>query len=286
MKKFISIFIIFNLLFFSNFIQAGIASKSIKGYVAYQAFAFAVRHGSPWVIKKGAKTMVKYLKSNPHFTQKAIGFMTGVAISQPEIRERAMSFIKETNLLNNESVNDVIEASKEYDDAYDIVESKLGNINTEDLCYKRLDQGDYREYMLNLSSKPTLFDVGSYGYMKNYSKYAVAGDQLEHDHVPSKGAIFEYFEDKNNKKLKTKIKNLIENNATAIEIDKDMHKIGRTWGSHKNNPVQIELDSKNLQKATFKDFSYHLMNYGVSSKILNSFVFHYKRNASLCLYED
>lgn len=256
MTKFILICITISLLLFSNNIKAGLMSKSIKGYVAYQAFGFAIKKGSPWLIKKGAKKMVNYIKNNPHFTQKAIGFMTGVAIYNPEYRERAISFIKETNLLTQESINDLIESSKEYDNSYDIVESKLKNINTENLCNLRIDQGNYENYMLKLSSYPTLFDVGSYGYMKNYSKYAVKGDQLEHDHIPSKGALFKYFENKNGK-LTKRTRVTIENNATAIEVDKNMHRIGRTWGAHKNNPIQIELDSKNLKKATFKDFAYH-----------------------------
>ncbi|MCX8965703.1 filamentous hemagglutinin N-terminal domain-containing protein [Erwinia psidii] len=92
-------------------------------------------------------------------------------------------------------------------------------------------------------------DVGSY---KELKAREVVGDGLEHDHIPSFAAIRQAKENELGRKLTpTEEKNLY-NNATAIEVPKDVHQAGPTYGG-KNTPSQVKQDAINLCGAECRD---------------------------------
>ncbi len=129
--------------------------------------------------------------------------------------------------------------------------------------------------------------IWDYGPYKELKKSARVGDKLEHDHIPSIAAIYKYLESRDgiDTRENPSLSLIIKNNTTALEITKDMHKLGRTYGS-KNTYINLG-DSKNLRLATIKDMAYHLANnYVLSKEMLGAFAGVYYRNRLLCLYGE
>lgn len=92
-------------------------------------------------------------------------------------------------------------------------------------------------------------DVGSYKELKDR---AVVGDGLEHDHIPSFAALKKAKEAELGRPLNdAETKNLYQN-ATAVEVPKDVHQSGPTYGG-KNTAAQVEQDAANLCGAVCRD---------------------------------
>ncbi|WP_422047304.1 VENN motif pre-toxin domain-containing protein [Rosenbergiella epipactidis] len=92
-------------------------------------------------------------------------------------------------------------------------------------------------------------DVGSY---KELKAREVVGDGLEHDHIPSFAAIRQAKEYELGRKLTPAEEKNLYNNATAIEVPKDVHQAGPTYGG-KNTPSQVKQDAINLCGAECRD---------------------------------
>ncbi|HHA1669481.1 TPA: hypothetical protein ACOEF8_001429 [Enterobacter roggenkampii] len=92
-------------------------------------------------------------------------------------------------------------------------------------------------------------DVGSYKELKDRS---VVGDGLEHDHIPSFAAIRQAKENELGRKLTPAEEKNLYNNATAIEVPKDVHQAGPTYGG-KNTAAQVEKDALDLCGAECRD---------------------------------
>ncbi|HAK1939221.1 TPA: hypothetical protein H1Q11_005314 [Salmonella enterica] len=92
-------------------------------------------------------------------------------------------------------------------------------------------------------------DVGSYKELKDRS---VVGDGLEHDHIPSFAAIRQAKENELGRKLTPAEEKNLYNNATAIEVPKDVHQAGPTYGG-KNTSSQVKQDAINLCGAECRD---------------------------------
>ncbi|WP_289887040.1 hemagglutinin repeat-containing protein [Janthinobacterium sp. SUN118] len=106
-------------------------------------------------------------------------------------------------------------------------------------------------------SKPVgELEVGSY---EELSKRAIKGDNLEHDHIPSFAALRMAKETELKRPL-TKIEadNLYKN-ATVIEVPREVHIDGRTYGG-KNNLEKITLDANDLCGAACRDLNVHREN--------------------------
>ena len=92
-------------------------------------------------------------------------------------------------------------------------------------------------------------DVGSYKELKTRE---VVGDGLEHDHIPSFAALRKAKENELGRPLtEAEAKNLYQN-ATAVEVPKDVHKAGPTYGG-KNTVAQVEQDALDLCGAVCRD---------------------------------
>ena len=97
--------------------------------------------------------------------------------------------------------------------------------------------------------KVKALDVGSY---KELKAREVVGDGLEHDHIPSFDAIRQAKENELGRKLTpTEEKNLYQN-ATAVEVPKDVHQASPTYGG-KNTASQVKKDAINLCGAECRD---------------------------------
>ncbi|MFK7091604.1 hemagglutinin repeat-containing protein [Chromobacterium violaceum] len=103
---------------------------------------------------------------------------------------------------------------------------------------------------LNGSQSPVKeLEVGSYKDLKSRS---VVGDGLEHDHIPSFAALKTAREKELGRPLSRSELRELYNNATAVEIPKDVHREGRTYGG-KNTPEQVGEDARNLCNAVSCD---------------------------------
>ncbi|KAA5999777.1 MULTISPECIES: VENN motif pre-toxin domain-containing protein, partial [unclassified Pantoea] len=117
-----------------------------------------------------------------------------------------------------------------------------------------LKKGDVAEAskLINKASdeiKVKALDVGSY---KELKAREVVGDGLEHDHIPSFAAIKKSKEIELGRPLtEAETKNLYQN-STAVEVPKDVHQAGPTYGG-KNKSSQVELDAMNLCGAECRD---------------------------------
>ena len=111
-------------------------------------------------------------------------------------------------------------------------------------------------------------DVGSYKELKDRS---VVGDGLEHDHIPSFAAIRQAKENELGRKLTPAEEKTLYNNATAIEVPKDVHQAGPTYGG-KNTLSQVKQDAINLCGAECRDtdaLRKNMMDRGYDSKLVD-----------------
>ena len=92
-------------------------------------------------------------------------------------------------------------------------------------------------------------DVGSYKDLKAREK---VGDGLEHDHIPSFAALRTAKENELGRKLTPAEEKALYQNATAVEVPKEVHAAGPTYKG-KNTPAQVQQDAKNLCGALCRD---------------------------------
>ncbi|MCL2892095.1 hemagglutinin repeat-containing protein [Brenneria tiliae] len=92
-------------------------------------------------------------------------------------------------------------------------------------------------------------DVGSYKELKDRS---VVGDSLEHDHIPSFAALRTAKENELGRKLSPTEEKILYQNATAVEVPKDIHRAGLTYGG-KNTAAQVQQDALDLCGAVCRD---------------------------------
>ncbi|WP_188093365.1 hypothetical protein [Photorhabdus heterorhabditis] len=94
-----------------------------------------------------------------------------------------------------------------------------------------------------------LLDVGSYKELKSRE---VVGNGLEHDHIPSFAALKKAKENELGRPLKRDEEKNLYQNATAVEVPKDIHSAGPTYRG-KNTPLQVQQDAMNLCGAVCRD---------------------------------
>ncbi|WP_312630133.1 hemagglutinin repeat-containing protein, partial [Scandinavium sp.] len=123
------------------------------------------------------------------------------------------------------------------------------------LANKALKAGDLEQAskLINTASKQVedvkALDVGSY---KELKAREVVGDGLEHDHIPSFASLRKAKENELGRPLTdAEAKNLYQN-ATAVEVPKDVHASGPTYGG-KNNAAQVKNDAIDLCGAECRD---------------------------------
>ena len=92
-------------------------------------------------------------------------------------------------------------------------------------------------------------DVGAY---KDLKAREVVGDGLEHDHIPSFAALRKAKETELGRKLSPAEEKALYQNATAVEVPKDVHTAGPTYGG-KNNATQVQKDAMDLCGAVCRD---------------------------------
>lgn len=92
-------------------------------------------------------------------------------------------------------------------------------------------------------------DVGSYNNLK---KGEVVGDGLEHDHIPSFAALRTAKENELGRKLTPTEEKALYQNATAVEVPKNVHQAGPTYGG-KNTVAQVQQDALDLCGAVCRD---------------------------------
>lgn len=122
-------------------------------------------------------------------------------------------------------------------------------------------------------------DVGSFKELKDR---AVVGDGLEHDHIPSFAAIRQAKENELGRKLTPTEEKSLYNNATAIEVPKDVHQAGRTYGG-KNTPSQIKQDAIDLCGAECRDTDLHrknMLDRGYDPKLVDDAIIEIKKRNS------
>jgi len=139
---------------------------------------------------------------------------------------------------------------------------------------------------LNSYNKPVHeWDYGSFKELRSVEKIT---DHLEHDHIPSIGAVLSYLHKRDGVLYDRAFGTgrIINDNATTLEVTQAVHRAGRTFGG-KNTEARIEKDSLNLKVATIKDLAYHFKSsFTLSRKMIESFSNVYARNEYLCLYEE
>jgi filamentous hemagglutinin len=81
---------------------------------------------------------------------------------------------------------------------------------------------------------------------------AKVGDGREHDHIPSNAAVKTYLEKKLRRKLTYEESTLVRKRATAVEVDKQVHRQSRTYKG-RNTRAQIQRDAENLRAAAEQD---------------------------------
>ncbi|WP_019673732.1 hypothetical protein [Psychrobacter lutiphocae] len=114
-------------------------------------------------------------------------------------------------------------------------------------------------------------EVGSYKELKDR---AVVGDNLEHDYIPSFAALKKAKENELGRQLTNDEQKELYNNATTVELPKDIHISGRTYGG-KNTTTQIAKDADDLCKAMTCDLETHrenLINKGYDERDIDVFI--------------
>lgn len=111
-------------------------------------------------------------------------------------------------------------------------------------------------------------DVGSYKELKDRSK---VGDGLEHDHIPSFAALKKAKETELGRPLTKEESNKLFNNATAVEVPKDVHAAGPTYKG-KNSATQVQKDAADLCGAQCRDteaLRQNMVNRGYDPKLVD-----------------
>lgn len=80
----------------------------------------------------------------------------------------------------------------------------------------------------------------------------MVGDGLEHDHIPSFAALRTAKEAELGRPLTEVETKALYQNATAVEVPRDVHIAGTTYGG-KNTPAQIQRDAADLCGAVCRD---------------------------------
>ena len=107
---------------------------------------------------------------------------------------------------------------------------------------------------------------------------------LEHDHIPSFAALRTAAEAENGGPLTSGQLNRLYNNATAVEVPRDVHIDGPTFGG-KNTVAQIQADATNLPGAMLRDTNAlrnNLLSRGYDPTIVNQTIQNiHQRNAAM-----
>ncbi|WP_166217414.1 filamentous hemagglutinin N-terminal domain-containing protein [Pseudomonas atagonensis] len=106
---------------------------------------------------------------------------------------------------------------------------------------------------------------------KNLKAREVVRDGLEHDHIPSYAALRTAKENELGRPLTEVESKALYQNATAVEIPRDVHIAGRTYGG-KNTREQIQQDAADLCGAVCRDTNVlreNLNSRGYDSKLVD-----------------
>jgi hypothetical protein len=277
--------IVLLLIIASSSAHAGLLSKSVTvgaGVVAYTLAKKAIVNGGPRTIAFASKRLHSYLKKHPDKVGVIGGLLSGFAIENAGFTDKALSLISQTPLLSHLDTARIKEDSLDFDEAKVEVLATLSNIKSPDYCTQR-NSSDYlvKQQPTDYAYISSPVAIGNVGAFKDLSNRAIAGDALEHDHIPSGAAIKLYLKKKRGS-LSPQEARVAYANATALEVSADMHKAGRTMGT-KNKALSL-LDAKDLRMASIKDFTYHFIYGKKRSSLLGAFRLVYQRNVNMCLY--
>lgn len=300
-KKFVTTLVIVSLIFSSTTIQANVITSAMKGGAIGLVITQAVRIGGPVALRAAGKKIADYVAKHPAEATVIVSSIVILAIENQKWRQNAIQLIGHANLspwldVIGISKTKIDEQGQIFDKAYAFVVSDIAyQVDYENACTVpdlpralSYDQ-DYREFLTTDHPIPkrgnikfvSFGDVGSY-YALQQSE--VTGDEMEHDHIPSKAAVKEFFNQNFKIKDEKILRNYVEAGATAVEIPYALHEAGRTYRK-KNTKIIIELDARNLLKATLKDMAWHVVNSDYDSKLIIPFQKVLLRNAALCLYQ-
>ncbi|WP_235430561.1 hypothetical protein [Xanthomonas sp. MUS 060] len=126
---------------------------------------------------------------------------------------------------------------------------------------------------LNSPAKTSVkeLEVDSYRELKSRE---VVGDGLEHDHIPSFAALRTAKEAELGRPLTDAETKVLYQNATAVEVTKEVHVAGPTYGG-KNTIEQIQKDASDLCDAVCRNtdsLRYNLISRGYDSKLVDETV--------------
>lgn len=210
---------------------------------------------------------------------------------------------EQNDVENSQSFKAIFAQVKSKADNYD---KKNKNTCTSNSNLRFIEEAPPLFYMKNIANpkilaltkndnKITIYNVDQYSKLKNQEHI------IESDHIPSYKALEIYFNNKRkilNKPVFTGSKRdkLIASNASAINIDYDMHLNGSRTNGRKNGTVRkinkAKNDSMDLREATLKDIS-TLLDYAANNS--NKYDYNalekqlfmlYQRNKELCLYTN
>lgn len=282
--------ILFSLLLITANAQAGLKSTMALAGVSYTASRViipAVISGSGKEIATGALVKVA---NNPKAVMYIVNLLAIYVITMPgtPYEENSKDILEGAGLYDNPAFNEYMSALQRNFHAHvsdlehvatSIDGDKSNSCIMKDDIYQRSPTINYQ----SINSPVREWDFGSY---KELKENAAVGDNLEHDHIPSKASVKRYLQRRDGLTLwKMNLIPTVDNNATAVEVSKANHKAGRTYGG-RNIPALIEQDAGNLKFATIKDLAYYFVHEPtLSSAALASFRNIYIRNKLLCLYE-
>ena len=271
-------------------VNAGFVSKGVKVGAVYTFLRFA----TPAIIRGSGKratglALKKFKKSSPENHKEALLILTVIAVGNEKYKENIKDIMKRSGDLTSELNSKIDKESKEFEKAKAIFTTKANDI---DKKYKKRNCDTYKHLMtdygypsdLNYIHNPVQeWDVGSYGDLAYNS---MKNDNLEHDHIPSKQAVENFLKNKGYT-ISKKVKKNINQNSTTIEVSKENHIKGATYGGKQNSKIngiaKKFFDSEDLRVATIRDMSYHFIN-SKDSRAISAFFPLYKRNLELCLY--
>jgi hypothetical protein len=302
--------------------QAGVVKKAI-------AYTVLKRASTYLMTGQGRKTTITFLKKaieNPKVEAALASMLSYYMVTMPfmggdSIAKRSRDIFIELNMNTAErakTLNADIDLFKtNYIYLTQVILKEIENdrkyscLNKQEIKIKRKkSDGIYPPYYFT-GGQGSPVEEWDYASYKGLTYNARIDDHLEHDHIPSIGAVLKYISRRDklpflSRDVSTGL--TINNNATAVEIHEDTHSVGRTYGYKKSNEIDqlsmfkkmfhlnyfaiikdefiSSIDSYNLKLATVKDFAYYGLSVDLHNpKIINAMQGVFKRNYKLCLYD-
>lgn len=151
----------------------------------------------------------------------------------------------------------------------------------------------------NIQNIPTkILNVNTYQNLKKHNKGKLVTDKLTADHIPSYGALAQYFSSWSLPIPTIRTDSDLELNSSSIAIPTELHQKGsRTYGGrnrkkNSNNESLMVQDAKNLKEATISDIAITAYLFTINTKYhikkedyIKSSMIIVARNKLLCMYD-